>query len=208
MEFPHAFFQGLQRGGSVQIHLLPVHVLPPEVIWKLYMNITKLLLLNPAENPKLIPTFFMLALRVVSVALWWSGSGLEVTLSPSAGCLQVLNLWGLGWVIFSFSCYCFSLITTKTSLWQDFLLPIFLVLSFVSTVSPVKTATLVKWCEKSKSLLYLLYQGKPETGTNSQVVLLKKNYLPTRNQNPPIAATGCSISDSVSVVHKRHAVFW
>lgn len=141
MEFPHAFFQGLQRGGSVQIHLLPVHVLPPEVIWKLYMNITKLLLLNPAENPKLIPTFFMLALRVVSVALWWSGSGLEVTLSPSAGCLQVLNLWGLGWVIFSFSCYCFSLITTKTSLWQDFLLPIFLVLSFVSTVSPVKTAT-------------------------------------------------------------------
>lgn len=33
------------------------------------MNITNLFLLNPAENPKLIPTFFILAVRVVSVAL-------------------------------------------------------------------------------------------------------------------------------------------
>lgn len=39
-----------------------------------------------------------------------------------------------------FSCYCFSLITTKTSLSQDFLLSIFLLLSFISTVSPVKAA--------------------------------------------------------------------
>lgn len=62
----------------------------------------------------------------------------------------------------------------------------------------------MKRCEKSRSLLYLHYQGKPETGTNSQAVLLKKNYLPTRNQNPPIAAIGCSTSDSISVLHKRH----
>lgn len=69
VEFPHAFFQGLQRGGSVQICLLPVHVLPPEVIGNSNMNITYLLLLNPAENPKLIPTFFILVLRIVSVTL-------------------------------------------------------------------------------------------------------------------------------------------
>lgn len=66
----------------------------------------------------------------------------------------------------------------------------------------------MKWCEKSRSLLYLLYQGKPETGTNSQLVLLEKNYLPTRNQSPPIATIGCSTSNSISVVHKRHSVFW
>lgn len=41
---------------------------------------------------------------------------------------------------FSFFCYCFSLITSKTSLSQDFLLSIFLLLSFMSTVSPVKAA--------------------------------------------------------------------
>lgn len=69
VEFPHAFFQGLQRGGSVQICLLPVHVLPPEVIGNSNMNITYLLLLNPAENPELIPTFFILVLRIVSVTL-------------------------------------------------------------------------------------------------------------------------------------------
>lgn len=53
--------------------------------------------------------------------------------------VQVLGLWGFFFFPF-FSCYCFSLITTKTSLSQDFLLSIFLLLSFVNTVSPVKAA--------------------------------------------------------------------
>lgn len=35
----------------------------------LNMDITSLLLLNPSENPKLLSTFFSLALRVVSVTL-------------------------------------------------------------------------------------------------------------------------------------------
>lgn len=102
LEFPRAFFEGLQRGGSVQIRLLPVHVLPPEVIWGLLTWTSQtFFLLNPAESPKLIPTFFILAVRVVSVALWRSGSGLEVTLSPLVGWLQY-RCWVYGVFFVSF----------------------------------------------------------------------------------------------------------
>lgn len=62
--------------------------------------------------------------------------------SPLIDWLQVLHLWDFGGVFFFpfFSCYCFSLITTKTSLSQDFLLSVFLLLSFISPVSSVKAA--------------------------------------------------------------------
>lgn len=141
LEFPRAFFEGLQRGGSVQITLVTS---PCTTTWSHLGTLTwtsqTFFLLNPAESPKLIPTFFILAVRVVSVALWRSGSGLEVTLSPLVGWLQY-RCWVYGFFFFPFfSCYCFSLITTKTSLSQDFLLSIFLLLSFVNTVSPVKAA--------------------------------------------------------------------
>ena len=67
--------------------------------------------------------------------------GSKVLVSPLAGWPQVfLGLGVFWWFVFFFSCYCFSHMVTKTSLSQDFLLSVFLLSSFMSTVRPFKNA--------------------------------------------------------------------
>lgn len=101
------------------------------------INITNLFLLNPAENPQLIPTFFILIFSNIVRIREWLESHTLLTCRLATG---VAFMGFLVVFFFPFFFYCFSLITTKTSLSQDFLLSIFLLLSFISTESPVRAA--------------------------------------------------------------------